>query len=128
MLPFGGRTRLTATALPWARDGLVRLVDNAFPGLWAGVMCRKPRIDEALSMADGRFGAALNLGAGWDTRVYRLPALARLPVWEVDQHRTGGLGREFPWSVERPVTQATMQCIPRLIIEGASECIAKPGS
>lgn len=57
MLPFGGGSLLAPTALPWARDGLVRLVGTAFPGLWAGVMCRKRGIDEALSMADGRFGA-----------------------------------------------------------------------
>jgi methyltransferase (TIGR00027 family) len=30
----------------------------------------------------------LNLGAGWDTRAYRLRALAHIPIWEVDQHRT----------------------------------------
>jgi methyltransferase (TIGR00027 family) len=88
MLPLGGRLLFAATALPWARDGLVRVVDKAFPGLWAGVMCRKRRIDEALSMAESRFRAVLNLGAGWDTRAYRLPALAHIPVWEVDQHRT----------------------------------------
>jgi methyltransferase (TIGR00027 family) len=88
ILPFGGRALFAATASPWARDGLVRLVDKVFPGLWAGVMCRKRRIDEALSMADGRFGALLNLGAGWDTRAYRLPALAHITVWEVDQYRT----------------------------------------
>ncbi len=88
MLPFGGRALLAATALPGARDGIVRLVDKAFPGLWAGVMCRKRHIDEALSGADIRFGALLNLGAGWDTRAYRLPALADVPVWEVDQPRT----------------------------------------
>jgi methyltransferase (TIGR00027 family) len=88
MLPFGGQVFLAATALAMARDGLVRLVDNAFPGLWAGVMCRKRHIDEALSMTNGRFQALLNLGAGWDTRAYRLPVLARIPVWEVDQSRT----------------------------------------
>jgi hypothetical protein len=41
MLPFGGRALLAATALPCARNGLVLLVDKAFPGLWAGVTCRK---------------------------------------------------------------------------------------
>ncbi len=86
MLPFSGRAPLAATALPWPRNGLVHVVDNAFPGLWAGVMYRKHRIDEALSLAKGQFGALLHLGAGWDTRAYRLPAL--IPVWEVDQHRT----------------------------------------
>jgi methyltransferase (TIGR00027 family) len=88
MVPFGGRALLAATTLPWVRDGLVGVVDRDFPGLWARVMCRARRIDEALSIADGRFGALLNLGAGWDTRAYRLPALAHIPVWEVDQHRT----------------------------------------
>jgi O-methyltransferase involved in polyketide biosynthesis len=82
MLPFGGRALLAVTALPWARDGLVRLVDKTFPGLWAGVICRKRHIDEALSTADNRFGAMLNLGAGWDTRAYWLQALAHIPVWE----------------------------------------------
>jgi methyltransferase (TIGR00027 family) len=88
ILPFGARAIVAATALPSARDGLVRLVDNAFPGLWAGVMCRKRCIDEALSMTNGRFEAMLNLGAGWDTRAYRLPALAHIPVWEIDLPRT----------------------------------------
>jgi methyltransferase (TIGR00027 family) len=27
----------------------------------------------------------VNLGAGFDTRAYRLPALSGVPVWEVDQ-------------------------------------------
>lgn len=27
----------------------------------------------------------MNLGAGFDTRAYRLPALYDIPVWEVDQ-------------------------------------------
>lgn len=88
MLPAGGRALLATAALPRVRDSFVWLTDQAFPGLWAGVMCRKRRIDEALTTAEGRLDAVLNLGAGWDTRAYRLPALAHVPVWEVDQHRT----------------------------------------
>jgi hypothetical protein len=38
MMPFGGRALLAATAVPGAGDGLMRPVDKAFPGLWAGVM------------------------------------------------------------------------------------------
>lgn len=88
MLPFGGRALLAATALPGAREGIVRLMDKTFPGLWAGVMCRKRHIDEALSTVGDRFDAVVNLGAGWDTRAYRLPALTHIPVWEIDQRRT----------------------------------------
>jgi O-methyltransferase involved in polyketide biosynthesis len=79
MLPFGGRALLAGTALPWAGDGPVRPADKAFPGRCLGrVMCRKRRIDAALSISNGRFAALLNLGAGRDTRAYRLPALASL--------------------------------------------------
>jgi len=63
----------------------VRLIDKTFPGLWGGMMCRKRYIDEALIASAGSIEAVVNLGAGFDTRVYRLPALADLPVWELDQ-------------------------------------------
>jgi len=33
----------------------------------------------------GHIDAVINLGAGFDTRAYRLPALAGIPIWEVDQ-------------------------------------------
>lgn len=46
MLPFGGRVFLAATDLPAARDRLVRLVDNAFPGLWAGGMVAQNTVEE----------------------------------------------------------------------------------
>ncbi len=67
---------------------MVRSTDKQFTGLWSGVMCRKRYIDEKVVAAitgDDPVVAVVNLGAGWDTRIYRLPALAQLPAWEVDQ-------------------------------------------
>jgi methyltransferase (TIGR00027 family) len=68
-----------------ARDWLVRLTEKGAPGVWALMMCRKRYIDEKLIESVGRIGAIVNLGAGFDTRLYRLPALTNTPAWEVDQ-------------------------------------------
>ena len=48
-------------------------------------MCRKRHIDEKLITFWNEIEAVVNLGAGYDTRPYRLAALSRVPVWEVDQ-------------------------------------------
>jgi methyltransferase (TIGR00027 family) len=50
-------------------------------------LCRKRYIDETIVSAveNGSAEAIVNLGAALDTRVYRLPALATIPAWEMDQ-------------------------------------------
>lgn len=68
-----------------ARDWMVRATEKNFPGLWGGIMCRKRYIDEKLIDSVKHIDAVVNLGAGFDTRAYRLPALSGIPVWEVDQ-------------------------------------------
>jgi methyltransferase (TIGR00027 family) len=68
------------------RDWLIRKTEEKVPGLWGGIMARKRYIDEIVTKAaDGHIEAVVNLGAGFDTRAFRLPALAEVPVWEVDQ-------------------------------------------
>lgn len=67
------------------RDWMVRATDKDMPGLWSGMMCRKRYIDEKLLDSLNQIDAVLNLGAGFDTRVYRFPALTHIPVWELDQ-------------------------------------------
>jgi len=64
---------------------MVRATETAFPGLWGGMMCRKRCIDEKLIESVRRIDAVVNLGAGLDTRLYRLPALAEIQAWEIDQ-------------------------------------------
>jgi methyltransferase (TIGR00027 family) len=84
---------LAGPILPWLsrawirafrplRRWLVATTESRVPGLWGGVMARKRFIDDAVS-ADP-CNAVVNLGAGYDTRAYRLPELADVPVWEVD--------------------------------------------
>lgn len=85
ILPFGMRAYVWLMRPDWARDWMVRVTEKTLPGIWGGMMCRKRYIDEKLIEAAGQIDAVVNLGAGFDTRAYRLPALADMPVWEVDQ-------------------------------------------
>jgi len=85
VLPFGARALVWAMRPPPARNWMVRATERAFPGLWSGIMCRKRYIDDALIAASQEIDTVVNLGAGFDTRAYRLPSLAEIPVWEVDQ-------------------------------------------
>jgi methyltransferase (TIGR00027 family) len=67
-------------------DGwLVRTMEAKAPGLWGGIMARKRYIDDLVASAARSLEAVVNLGAGFDTRALRLPELAAIPVWEVDQ-------------------------------------------
>jgi methyltransferase (TIGR00027 family) len=85
ILPLGMRAYVRLMRFDPARDWMVRATEKSLPGIWAGMMCRKRYIDEKLIESAGHVDAVVNLGAGFDTRAYRLPALAALPVWEVDQ-------------------------------------------
>jgi methyltransferase (TIGR00027 family) len=85
MLPFGGRLFVRLLRLRRLRDWLIRKADRSDPGIWGGLLCRKRYIDDALTDAASRVEAVVNLGAGLDTRTYRLQVPSELPVWEVDQ-------------------------------------------
>lgn len=71
--------------LAWMRDWIIGRSEKSDPGIWGGMLCRKRYIDEKLVAARDEIEAVVNLGAGFDTRPYRLPTLSGLPVWEVDQ-------------------------------------------
>jgi len=83
------------------RSLLIRLSDRGlFPGIWSGMLCRKRYIDDKLVEEAGDIDAVVNLGAGMDTRAYRLHALSGMPTWEVDQptvidSKRAGLRRVF---------------------------------
>lgn len=69
---------------PAFRSWMVRQSEKAIPGSWAGILCRKRYIDDQLLSA-GQYEAVVNLGAGFDTRAFRLDAIRNIPVWELDQ-------------------------------------------
>ncbi|MCA1452384.1 SAM-dependent methyltransferase [Bradyrhizobium sp. BRP22] len=100
ILPFGARAFVHAMRPFPIRDWMVRVTERTFPGLWSGIMCRKRFIDDAVVAASPEIDAIVNLGAGFDTRAYRLQSLAAIPVWEVDQpanirSKQDGIRRRF---------------------------------
>lgn len=85
VLPSGMRSLVWLMRFNLFRDWMIRVTGNDTPGLWGGMLCRKRYIDEKLIESTNQVNAVVNLGAGFDTRAYRLPALSNMPVWEVDQ-------------------------------------------
>jgi methyltransferase (TIGR00027 family) len=85
ILPFGARALVWLVRPNWVRSWLIRATEINSPGIWGGMVCRKRYIDEKLTDSSNQIEAVVNLGAGFDTRAYRLPALYDIPVWEVDQ-------------------------------------------
>jgi methyltransferase (TIGR00027 family) len=85
ILPFGIRALATLMRPAFARNWMVRSTEKSIPGIWGGMMCRKRYIDEKLAESLDRMEAVVNLGAGFDTRAYRMKAVSSVPVWEVDQ-------------------------------------------
>lgn len=72
---------------PW-RAFATRLIDRGWPGVRATVVARTRLIDELVEDAVAEVDQVVILGAGFDTRAYRLPALRKLPVVEVDHPDT----------------------------------------
>jgi methyltransferase (TIGR00027 family) len=85
ILPAGMRAFVRLVKTESIRNWMIRSAEKDIPGVWGGLMCRKRYIDEKLADSIKQIKAVVNLGAGFDTRAYRLPFLSDFPVWEVDQ-------------------------------------------
>ena len=87
MLPAGSRIIVKLMKPNWVRNWMINLSEKSLPGIWGGMLCRKRYVDDKLieSVEHEHIDAVINLGAGFDTRAYRLSALPGLPIWEVDQ-------------------------------------------
>ncbi|WP_405954915.1 SAM-dependent methyltransferase [Streptomyces phaeochromogenes] len=85
ILPAGMRTLVALTRPRPVRRWMAGAMEKKAPGMWASFLCRKRYIDDKLLEAvEAGIDATVILGAGLDTRAYRLPALAKTPVYEVD--------------------------------------------
>ena len=87
VLPGGERFLLKLLHISLLRNWMISLFEKQIEGASSAFLCRKRYIDETIVAAveNGSVAAIVNLGAAFDTRVYRLPALATIPAWEVDQ-------------------------------------------
>jgi methyltransferase (TIGR00027 family) len=85
LLPASGRVVAKLTRWSAVRRALIGATEKKMHGGWASFLCRKRYIDDQLVNAIPKgIDAVVILGAGYDTRAYRLPELAGIPVCEVD--------------------------------------------
>ena len=84
-LPAPLRWLVAATRWGPARRLMIRGSEFTGPGLWVNMACRKHFIDDKLKEALDDIDAVVILGAGLDTRAYRLTRQVKIPVFEVDQ-------------------------------------------
>ena len=66
------------------RDYFVRSSDKIIPGIYGGQICRTKFIDEKTLKVLNEVEQILILGAGLDTRAYRLKGMAQKIIYEVD--------------------------------------------
>jgi methyltransferase (TIGR00027 family) len=84
-LPLGLKSLAKLTRWPPARALMFNISEKRARGVWGGVLCRKRYIDEkVLEALSAGINAIVILGAGLDTRAYRLALLAGILVFEVD--------------------------------------------
>jgi methyltransferase (TIGR00027 family) len=71
--------------LPGGGRAVCGIIDKRWPGVRTSVAARTRLIDDTLAaMTPGQLGQLVILGAGFDTRPYRLEGLRSVPVFEVD--------------------------------------------
>jgi methyltransferase (TIGR00027 family) len=84
ILPTGQRASVRAMRWPLLRRLTISAAERAVPGSWSLIACRKRYIDDKLDEAFGNIDSVVVLGAGMDTRGYRLARRSAIPVFEVD--------------------------------------------
>jgi methyltransferase (TIGR00027 family) len=85
LLPSGWRLFFRLCYLPGLRGLLLSLRERRMPGSLGGILCRTRYIDDVLARSlAGGLDQVVILGAGFDTRAYRIPGIDRVHVFEVD--------------------------------------------
>jgi len=75
--------------MPGLREMVPWLIDSRWPGVRSSVVARTRLIDDALATSlGGQIDQLVILGAGFDSRAYRLPCLHGATVFEVDHPDT----------------------------------------
>jgi methyltransferase (TIGR00027 family) len=85
LLPFGWRVILRLAYLPGLRGLVLSLRERRMPGSLGGILCRTRYIDDVLkrSLAGG-LDQLVILGAGFDSRPYRIAGVDQIRVFELD--------------------------------------------
>jgi methyltransferase (TIGR00027 family) len=84
-LPFGWRLFLRLAYLPGLRGMLLSVRERRMPGSLGAILCRTRYIDDVLrkTLKEG-LDQVVILGAGFDSRAYRIAGMDQVQVFEVD--------------------------------------------
>lgn len=85
LLPLGWRVLVRLLFLPGLRSLVLLLREKRMPGSLGGFLCRARYIDDVLEKAlEAGMDQVVILGAGFDSRAYRIPGVDQVQVYEVD--------------------------------------------
>jgi methyltransferase (TIGR00027 family) len=85
LLPFGWRVLLRLLFLPGLRDVIMASRERRMPGTLGAFLCRTCYIDDVLRQALAEpVQQVVILGAGFDSRAYRIAGIEKTRVFEVD--------------------------------------------
>jgi methyltransferase (TIGR00027 family) len=79
--------------LAGARHFFIWYIDRRWPGVRSSVVARTRLIDETIAASLSGIGQVVILGAGFDSRAYRLAALRDVAIFEVDHPDTQAVKR-----------------------------------
>jgi len=91
------------SVIPGLRQFVPWYIDQRWPGVRSSVVARTRLIDDAIAASLGDTEQLLILGAGFDSRAYRLPGLRGITVFEVDHPDTQAAKRRV---LERALSAA----------------------
>jgi len=85
LLPVAWQLLFSFVYLPGLRNVVLSLRERRMPGTLGAILCRTRYIDDVLkrSLQDG-IEQLVILGAGFDSRAYRIPGINKVRVFEVD--------------------------------------------
>jgi methyltransferase (TIGR00027 family) len=85
LLPLGWRVFFRLVYLPGLRSLVLSLRERRMPGSLGAILCRTRYVDDVLkrSLAEG-LDQLVILGAGFDSRAYRIAGMDQVQVFEVD--------------------------------------------
>jgi len=92
LLPLGWRLFYRVFFLPGLRNVVLSLRERRMPGSLGGILCRTRVIDDVLkrSLRQG-LDQVVILGAGFDSRAYRISGMDQVRVFEIDLPGTRAL-------------------------------------
>jgi methyltransferase (TIGR00027 family) len=111
LLPGSLRLSAKLLALRPVGEVLARYIDRQWPGARTSGIARTRLIDDWIEESIGQSEQVVLLGAGFDTRAWRLAALGSVKVFEVDHPATAKVKRERLQAAGADLNRATFVAV-----------------